>query len=115
MDYTIALGVTSYLSNEVEYIPWAAALSGMDYLNNMLKRSPAYGPFKKYMRNLVDPLYNRSGYYSQSDEQPLDIFLRKLAIKWSCNLGNLDCNEKVNTDFHSWMENPDANRYVSPF
>ena len=29
LSYEIALGVTSYLSKEVEYIPWAAALSGM--------------------------------------------------------------------------------------
>ena len=27
-DSEIALGVTSYLNKEVEYIPWAAALSG---------------------------------------------------------------------------------------
>ena len=29
LSYEIALGVTSYLNNEVEYIPCAAALSGM--------------------------------------------------------------------------------------
>ena len=28
LSYEIALGVTSYLNKEVEYIPWAAALSG---------------------------------------------------------------------------------------
>ena len=109
MDYTIALGVTSYLSKEVEYIPWAAALSGMGYLSRQLKRSPAYGSYKKYMRNLVDPLYNRVGYYSQSEEQPLDIFLRKLAISWSCSLGNMDCNDKTDRDYIKWMENPDSN------
>lgn len=109
LDYTIALGVTSYLSKEVEYIPWAAALSGMGYLSRQLKRSPAYGSYKKYMRNLVDPLYNRVGYYSQSEEQPLDIFLRKLAISWSCSLGNMDCNEKSNRDYVKWMENPESN------
>jgi len=61
------------------------------------------------MRNLVDPLYNRVGYYSQSEEQPLDIFLRKLAISWSCSLGNMDCNEKSNRDYVKWMENPESN------
>ena len=46
LDYQIALGVTSYLDKETEYIPWKAALKGMAYLKNMLKRSPAYGHFK---------------------------------------------------------------------
>merc|ERR1719219_1183701 len=64
LSYEIALGVTSYLNKEVEYIPWAAALSGMGYLSQMLKRTPAYGSYKKYMRKLVDPLYNRVGYTS---------------------------------------------------
>ena len=28
LDYETALSVTGYLSNEVEYIPWASALKG---------------------------------------------------------------------------------------
>ena len=46
LSYEIALGVTSYLEKETEYIPWKAALNGMGYLKNMLKRSPAYGDYK---------------------------------------------------------------------
>lgn len=46
LDYELALGVTSYLKNEKEYIPWAAALSNLKYLRNMLQRSAAYGDFK---------------------------------------------------------------------
>lgn len=38
LDYKMALGVTSYLHKETEYIPWAAALDGMSYLSSMLKR-----------------------------------------------------------------------------
>ena len=29
LDYKTALGVTSYLSREVEYVPWASALTGL--------------------------------------------------------------------------------------
>jgi aminopeptidase N len=117
LSYDVALGVTSYLEKEVEYIPWAAALSGMGYLSKMMKRTPAYGSYKKYMRNLVDPLYNRVGYKSQPGDQPLDVFLRKLAIGWACSLGNKDCIEKTKGDFKVWMDKlePDsdsANPYV---
>ena len=110
LSYEIALGVTSYLGEELEYIPWAAALSGMSYLSRMLKRSAAYGAYKKYMRNLVDPLYNRVGYRSEEGDQPLDVFLRKLAISWACSLGNMDCIDKTRADFRTWMDSlePDS-------
>ena len=47
LDYETALGLTEYLSNEVEYIPWSAALTGLSYINKVMKRTPAYGDFKK--------------------------------------------------------------------
>ncbi len=46
LDYELALQVTSYLGKEVEYLPWNSALSGLGYLNTMLKRTAAYGEFK---------------------------------------------------------------------
>ena len=46
LKYELALGVTSYLNSETEYIPWAAALTGFRYLEEMLKRTAAYGDFK---------------------------------------------------------------------
>ena len=46
LKYEIALGVTSYLNSETEYIPWAAALTAFRYLEEMLKRTAAYGDFK---------------------------------------------------------------------
>ena len=46
LDYKLALGVTSYLKRETEYIPWKAALGNLSYLRNMLSRSSAYGDFK---------------------------------------------------------------------
>merc|ERR1712106_1092520 len=49
LDYDTALSVTGYLSKEVEYIPWASALSGLKYVNKMPKRTAAYGDFKRYM------------------------------------------------------------------
>ena len=32
LDYDTVLGLTSYLAKETEYIPWAAALSGLSYI-----------------------------------------------------------------------------------
>ena len=115
LKYEIALGVTSYLNKETEYIPWAAALRGMSYIKLMLKRTPAYGAFKKYMRNLVDPLFKREGYKTQDSDQPLDVYLRKLAVSWACSMENPECIEKTKSNFKDWMNdlNPDDyNPYV---
>ena len=46
LKYEIALEVTSYLKNENEYLPWAAALSGIEYIDEMLKGTASYGDFK---------------------------------------------------------------------
>ena len=47
LDYDTVLSLTSYLKSETDYIPWSAALSGLTYINNMLKRTEAYGDFKR--------------------------------------------------------------------
>ena len=60
MDYELALGTTSYLNKETEYIPWKAALSGFSYIDIMLKRSAAYGEFQRYRARLVSV----SGFFS---------------------------------------------------
>ena len=39
--------MAGYLSKEVEYVPWVSALNGLSYINTMLKRTSAYGEFKK--------------------------------------------------------------------
>ena len=50
------------------------------------------------------------GYKSDPNDQPLDVFLRKLAVNWACSLGNEDCIEKAEEDFKVWMDKrlPDA-------
>jgi aminopeptidase N len=46
LNYTIAFDVTSYLAHEIEYLPWKAAFSAMDYLNDMLVRTHGYDKFR---------------------------------------------------------------------
>jgi hypothetical protein len=41
----------------------------MGYISRMLKRSAAYGEFKRYMRSLVEPLMKRVGFEVRDDDQ----------------------------------------------
>ena len=63
------MGVTSYLHKETEYIPWSAALDSMGYISKMLKRTAAYGEFKRYMKSLVGPLVRRVGIEQKDGDQ----------------------------------------------
>jgi len=104
LKYELALEVTSYLNSETEYIPWAAALTGFRYLEEMLKRTSAYGDFKTYMRTLIDPLYKRLTYQMQPNDENLDIFLRTSAVAWACGLGHPDCKQETRSQYSEWME-----------
>ena len=108
LDYQTALSLTGYLRREVEYVPWVSALNGLSYIKTMLKRTAAYGEFKKlvfsfpkfkikephisrYMLRLVDPIYRKLGFTRRSDDTHLDILLRRTAvgdniIKWIFNM-----------------------------
>jgi len=110
LDYETALSVTNYLSKEVEYVPWVSALNGLSYLNTMMKRTAAYGEFKKYMLRLVDPIYRKLGFSSRADDSHLDILLRKKAASWACSMGSEDCQEQASSKYSSWMGmvEPDA-------
>ena len=46
LDYTTALDVTRYLANELEYIPWKAALNALGYIDGMLIKTGNYDKFK---------------------------------------------------------------------
>jgi len=103
LDYQTALSVTGYLSKEVEYVPWVSALNGLSYINTMLKRTSAYGEFKKYMLRLVDPIYRKLGFTSRPDDTHLDILLRKKAVRWACSMGSADCQVNAKEKFNDWM------------
>lgn len=46
LDYTTALDITSYLQRETDYLPWKAALSALNYLDNMLIKTQGYDVFR---------------------------------------------------------------------
>ena len=46
LDYSVALNLTRYLSNEREYLPWKSASMALKFLDSMLGRTPIYGVFQ---------------------------------------------------------------------
>jgi hypothetical protein len=57
LDYATALNVTRYLANELEYLPWKAALNALGYIESMLVKTGNYDKFKVC---IIYTLFHRS-------------------------------------------------------
>ncbi|XP_040569866.1 aminopeptidase N isoform X2 [Lepeophtheirus salmonis] len=110
LDYNISLSVTSYLAKENNYVPWSSALTGMSYLEKMLRRTAAYGNFKEYIKKLITPIYNDLGYEPKDTDNHLEKLLRVKVIDWACKVGLEDCLNRVKGDFDTWKASPDTNK-----
>ena len=60
--YPTALNLTSYLASETDYVPWAAAMSGLNYLHNMISSRPGFGQLRAFLVQTLQPLYERLGW-----------------------------------------------------
>lgn len=46
MPYKTALGFLEYTKNETDKMAWRAVKHNVEYIKNMLNKTPAYEPFK---------------------------------------------------------------------
>ena len=116
LDYTTALGVTSYLAHETEYLPWKAAFTAMHYLDDMLFKMPGYDKFRLYVLKLLDNVYKQVGFKDNPGDPQLTVFTRIDVLTWACNFGHDDCVQNAMNQFHNWRNtpNPNQNNPISP-
>ena len=114
LDYPTALALTDYLSLELDYIPWTAALNGFAYIETMFKRSAGFGAFRSYLLGALQPVYNRLGFDERPGEDSiLDTKLRVKVLKSLCNLNHPECTATSVRLFAEWMGSTDPD-VVSP-
>jgi len=106
LDYPTALATSQYLSLEQDYIPWEAALTGFEYLENMMKRSSGWGRLQAYMLNELQPLYDRLGFEERPNEDFLDEKLRIKMLAALCRLGHNECSQSSSNLLEEWMSMP---------
>ena len=63
----------------------------LDYLKLMLRRSAAYGMFKKYLTGEMLSNYRSLGFVTKKSDPIDDISLRQNIVKWMCDLDYEDC------------------------
>ncbi|KAK7788600.1 hypothetical protein R5R35_008941 [Gryllus longicercus] len=103
LSYAIALNLTKQLSNDEEYLPWAAATPVLGYLKDMLALSPIYGNFKTMVLKTLENLYNKLEFDERASDTHLERLNRVNILEWACNLGQEQCVWHARAKFRLWM------------
>uniref|UniRef100_A0A182SPU1 Aminopeptidase n=1 Tax=Anopheles maculatus TaxID=74869 RepID=A0A182SPU1_9DIPT len=116
-NYGIAFAMINYLRQEAEYIPWKSALTNLNSLNRILKRTPLYDIFKSYVQYILEPIYERLEVFNMTRKSSdrLDAIKQlTLIASWACRFEVGDCVNRSVELFARWMNesNPDANNPV---
>ena len=60
----------------------------------MLRRSAAYGMFKKYLKGEMLSTYRSLGFVTKKSDPIDDISLRQSIVQWMCELDYEDCRRE---------------------
>ncbi|XP_016952748.1 aminopeptidase N [Drosophila biarmipes] len=116
-DYETALQVTDYLQRERDLLPWRSAFNNLKLLNRILRQTPNFVFFKRYMKKLLSPIYEHLngmndtfGSILQEDQ----ILLKTVVVDWACQYQVSDCVPRAQSYFRSWQSepNPDENNPI---
>ncbi|XP_064013910.1 aminopeptidase N [Pogoniulus pusillus] len=109
VNVTLALRTTRFLSQEVEYMPWAAALNNLQYFQLMFDRSEVFGVMTKYIQKQVLPLFNYyksvTSNWTNIPEGLMDQYNEINAISTACSYGITECQDLAIKYFQEWKQN----------
>uniref|UniRef100_A0A182N5W6 Aminopeptidase N n=1 Tax=Anopheles dirus TaxID=7168 RepID=A0A182N5W6_9DIPT len=105
-DMAQALDLLRYLSDEREYVPWAAANGVLNYFYNKLRGTASYHDFIVYVDALLGPVFESLGDISTvpEDEALLDKYLKQLISTWACRVGYTECLRQTTEALHTAVE-----------
>ncbi|XP_056427950.1 aminopeptidase N [Hyla sarda] len=106
IDNTRALETTKFLSKDVEYMPWQAAISSLSYFTQMFDRSDVYGPMKAYMKQQVTPLFeyfkNKTNNWTVRPTTLTEQYNEINAVSLACTYGIPECGQMAIDLFNDW-------------
>uniref|UniRef100_A0A6M2E291 Aminopeptidase n=1 Tax=Xenopsylla cheopis TaxID=163159 RepID=A0A6M2E291_XENCH len=118
LPYSTALTMTTYLSKEQHFVPWAVAANEFATLKTLLFETDVYDKFTEYIREIVQPVYENTKWTIEDDEKHLDKHLRVKILNLACAMGHDECLKKAGELFKDWINdgkkipNPDLRTLV---
>lgn len=91
--YDLALNCLEYLTTEIDYIPWAAAFKGYEFLAIRLGTSNKED-FEKYILHQTGKVFKHLGFDEKKSDSRLDVLNRNQVLSWLCMFGHSDCISK---------------------
>nr|CAD7587585.1 unnamed protein product [Timema genevievae] len=113
LNYTVVLDLVKYLQREVDYIPWNAALTGLNYVEKRMRGADDYdyAVFKSFLLKLLSTAYSVLGLEEAPSDDHVTKLNRNQILTWVCKLEEPNCVQKAQEIFALHMtdsqNNPD--------
>ncbi|XP_046380097.2 aminopeptidase N-like [Haliotis rufescens] len=104
----MALQTVEYLDRELEYVPWAAAIRQLGYVDTMLTKTGLYGAFGAFMKAKVQMPFNTLT-MNNTGASHLTSYIRSLISGSACSYGITACTDESLRLFREWMATPSNN------
>ena len=115
LPYPTALQLTDYLGAELDYVPWAAAISSLRYLENMFSSQPGFGQLRAFLLRTLQPVVQRLGLEERPGlDTALEQKLRVLVVEMVCRLDLPECRQYSQALMEQWMAQTEPDSQ-SPF
>ncbi|XP_050088228.1 glutamyl aminopeptidase isoform X2 [Anopheles aquasalis] len=102
LNYSVALELTRYLTDEEEYVPWSAIASKLKTIRNLLYNYISYDHITQYTRELVSKVVQTVAWDPQEDAHMKNL-LRTTVLDLACTVGHPDCLREAGERFQKWL------------
>ncbi|XP_022215178.2 aminopeptidase N [Drosophila obscura] len=112
-DYEIAMRLIEYLQREREYLPWKSALENLRRVSRIVRQTPEFEFFKRYMKKLVTPIYLHLGGLNDTFsgiQQQDQILLKTMVANWACQYQVADCVAQALQYYGNWRSEPEPDQ-----
>ncbi|RVE53193.1 hypothetical protein evm_002026 [Chilo suppressalis] len=99
MNYTRAFNILSFMKYETEYAPWAAAITGFNWVRNRFMGTPTESRLNALFIEWATPVMQRLTYYPRDDESFMTSYLRYQLAPVMCQLEVDECRQAATQQF----------------
>ncbi|XP_064471590.1 aminopeptidase N-like isoform X2 [Ornithodoros turicata] len=110
---SIALSACQYLSNEMEYVPWKAALNAWRYIESLLAATSLMEKWRAFVLRLITPVYTALNWDGRPTEDVQTALLRSEIYKLACMHNHTPCIDHARTAFNAWKNSSGQHNMIS--